>query len=219
MRKNIAFTLAETLITLGIIGVVAALTIPTLMQKYQVKRTVAILKEDQSIIAQMLKLSIEENGEPDGWIGLENHSEDSAKILAEKFNPYWKLSLDCGVYDEKGDCFYNGELKYLNGSSYLNSAKYRNSYKVKLNNGTGIEYYFYPNPHRVYFVVDVNGDKKPNVVGRDVFWFKYLPDSGLRPLGAPNGENDYRTDCLLSSRGYGCAYYVLMFSNQDYLNK
>ena len=47
-KVKFAFTLAEVLITLGIIGVVAALTIPTLMQKYQVKRTVALLKEDHA---------------------------------------------------------------------------------------------------------------------------------------------------------------------------
>ena len=35
-----AFTLAEILITLGIIGVVAAMTIPTLITNYQKKQTV-----------------------------------------------------------------------------------------------------------------------------------------------------------------------------------
>ena len=214
-----AFTLAEVLITLGIIGVVAAMTIPTLMQKYQVKRTVALLKEDQAIISQMLKLAIEENGEPEGWLGLEGHGTESAKVLAEKLNPHWKLALDCGVDDENGDCVYNGEYKYLNGTPYMNYAKGETLYKVKLNNGTGITYYFYPNPFRIFFVVDVNGDKKPNVVGRDVFWFWYQTDKGLRPLGAPNEYYDYRTDCQLNNKGVGCAYYVLTFGNQDYLNK
>ncbi len=218
-KAKLAFTLAEVLITLGIIGIVAAMTIPTLMQKYQVKRTVAILKEDQAIISQMLKLAIEENGEPEGWLGLETHGTESAKALAEKLNPYWKLALDCGVNDENGDCVYNGEYKYLNGTSYMNYAKGETLYKVKLNNGTGITYYFYPNPFRILFVVDVNGDKKPNVAGRDVFWFCYQTDKGLRPLGAPNEDYDYRTDCQLNAEGVGCAYYVLTFGNQDYLNK
>ena len=217
--RKCAFTLAEVLITLGIIGVVAAMTIPTLMQKYQVKRTVALLKEDQAIISQMLKLATEENGEPEGWIGLEEHGTASAEVLAEKLNPHWKLALDCGVDDENGDCVYNGEYKYLNGRAYMNYAKGKTLYKVKLNNGTGITYYFYPNPFRIFFVVDVNGDKKPNVAGRDVFWFWYQTDKGLRPLGAPNEHYDYRTNCQLNAEGVGCAYYVLTFGNQDYLNK
>ncbi len=218
-KVKFAFTLAEVLITLGIIGVVAALTIPTLMQKYQVKRTVALLKEDQAIISQMLKLAIEENGEPEGWIGLEKHGTESAKVLAEKLNPYWKLALDCGIDDENGNCVYNGEYKYLNGTPYMNYAKAKTLYKIKLNNGTGITYYFYPNPFKILFVVDVNGDKKPNVAGRDVFWFWYKTDKGLRPLGSPNEIYDYKTDCQLNAEGVGCAYYVLTFGNQDYLNK
>ena len=217
--KRGGFTLAEVLITLGIIGIVAAMTIPTLMQKYQVKRTVALLREDQSIIAQMFKLAIEENGEPEGWIGLETHNEESAKVLAEKMNPHWKLALDCGVEDKNGDCFYNGDLKFLTGGSAGNYATTREIYKVKLSNGTGILYYFYNNPFRIYFVIDVNGDKKPNVIGRDIFWIVYTSGKGLKPFGAPNEEYDYRVDCKLNSYGHGCAYYVLMFGNQDYLNK
>lgn len=41
----------------------------------------------------------------------------------------------------------------------------------------------------------------------------------IRPLGAPNEYYDYRTDCQLNNQGSGCAYYVLTFGNQDYLNK
>jgi prepilin-type cleavage/methylation N-terminal domain protein len=40
MSKNKGFTLAEVLITLGIIGIVAAMTIPTILAKYQEKQTV-----------------------------------------------------------------------------------------------------------------------------------------------------------------------------------
>ena len=38
-KARFAFTLAEVLITLGIIGVVAAMTIPTLMTTFAKKRT------------------------------------------------------------------------------------------------------------------------------------------------------------------------------------
>ena len=44
-KERFAFTLAEVLITLGIIGIVAAMTIPNLIFNYKVKRTVSILKE------------------------------------------------------------------------------------------------------------------------------------------------------------------------------
>ena len=50
MKK--AFTLAEVLITLGIIGIVAAMTLPTLIGKYQKKQTVTQLKKSYTEISQ-----------------------------------------------------------------------------------------------------------------------------------------------------------------------
>ena len=48
MKKG--FTLAEVLITLGVIGIVAVMTIPTLVQSYEEKATVAKLKKINSLI-------------------------------------------------------------------------------------------------------------------------------------------------------------------------
>ena len=65
--KNRAFTLAEVLITLGIIGVVAAMTIPSLMTTFQKRETVSKLKSTYSIISQAIKLSENDNGELETW--------------------------------------------------------------------------------------------------------------------------------------------------------
>src|SRR5574344_1226697 len=61
--KKCAFTLAEVLITLGIIGVVAALTIPTLINSYQEKATITALKKFYSVASQACLLAKVENGE------------------------------------------------------------------------------------------------------------------------------------------------------------
>ena len=55
MKK--AFTLAEVLITLGIIGIVAAMTLPSLIANYQKKVTVNRLKQAYSMINQALLLA------------------------------------------------------------------------------------------------------------------------------------------------------------------
>ena len=53
--KKYAFTLAEVLITLGIIGVVSAMTIPSVVQKQREKETIAKLRVAQSILTNAVK--------------------------------------------------------------------------------------------------------------------------------------------------------------------
>lgn len=61
------FTLSEVLITLGIIGVVAALTIPTLVANYRKKVVVSKVKKAYSTLQQAVKLSEADNGSCDSW--------------------------------------------------------------------------------------------------------------------------------------------------------
>lgn len=68
MNKK-AFTLAEVLITLGIIGVVAALTLPTLIEEHQKKVTVTRLKAFNSIMSQAFQAAKLEYGDWENWDG------------------------------------------------------------------------------------------------------------------------------------------------------
>ena len=65
---NAAFTLAEVLITLGIIGVVAALTIPALTANYQKMRTESYLKKFYANMNNALRMAAVEYGDPQNWI-------------------------------------------------------------------------------------------------------------------------------------------------------
>lgn len=65
--KNRAFTLAEVLITLGIIGVVAAMTIPTLLGSARNIERTTKLKKFYSTMRQAFLLSVDDNGEPNTW--------------------------------------------------------------------------------------------------------------------------------------------------------
>lgn len=95
-----AFTLAEVLITLGIIGVVAAMTIPTLMTNYAKKRTETQLVKFYSMMNQTLRMSVAENGEPDGWITRNKMYtyEENVEFLKTYISPYLKHYeyYDCG---------------------------------------------------------------------------------------------------------------------------
>ncbi|MDR1167662.1 MAG: type II secretion system GspH family protein [Heliobacteriaceae bacterium] len=65
MKKG--FTLAEVLITLGVIGVVAALTTPALIQNYRKHAIEIKLKKVYSVMNQALKMSVAQNGDYEGW--------------------------------------------------------------------------------------------------------------------------------------------------------
>ena len=65
MKKG--FTLAEVLITLAVIGVVAALTIPVLIQKYQKKQLYAQFMKTYNTVTTALDNAVAEYGETDTW--------------------------------------------------------------------------------------------------------------------------------------------------------
>ena len=81
MKKG--FTLAEVLITLGIIGVVAAMTIPNLITHNQKEETVTKLRRAISVFNQAYKLSFDELGNPtpiakaSSGVGFPNSSKDN----------------------------------------------------------------------------------------------------------------------------------------------
>ena len=94
LKKKAAFTLAEVLITLGIIGVVAAMTLPTLIAKYQEKVWLTQFKVTYSTLSQAYLRAYQEHGVIKNWgLPLDNKAE-SAKIVAEKLLPYLNLAQD-----------------------------------------------------------------------------------------------------------------------------
>ena len=66
--KKIGFTLAEVLITLGIIGVVAAMTIPTLVSKSQQRQHVIAWRKAYSSLAQAVRLMQADEATPEDFV-------------------------------------------------------------------------------------------------------------------------------------------------------
>lgn len=93
MKKG--FTLAEVLITLGIIGVVAAMTLPTLIQNYKNQVVETRLKKFYSVMNQAVMLSESENGDKKDWF------EDlSGMKIDEDGNPIEGTSLALNWYNK-----------------------------------------------------------------------------------------------------------------------
>ena len=169
-----AFTLAEVLITLGIIGVVAAITMPTLITNYQKHVTVSRLKKAYSQISHAFKLSEVENGETKYW-----NLDAPADEFAEKYLiPYLKNTEKLLTSDLNSKIGY----KFLNGQSAKNIG-WEWGYSLKLSDGTFVIIDGWSpgdNSYRTIYV-DINGYQKPNVFGKDMFVFQILKTSAFRP--------------------------------------
>ncbi len=93
-----AFTLAEVLITLGIIGVVAAMTLPGLITEYRHKTLETGLARFYSVINQALNASAIDNGDPKYW----NYTDNSCEFYKTYLAKYLKTtSYECGFYNGK----------------------------------------------------------------------------------------------------------------------
>ena len=237
--KTVAFTLAEVLITLGVIGVVAAVTLPTVIKKYQVKTTVSKLKKIYSILDQSARRAIDENGTPDLWGRADGNNFDSSKIIYDKISPHLKIIKNCG--SENG-CFFEGMYKKISGGDWHNVDETTSSlrlYKFILADGTSV--YIQnrtsdcsegandgttPQAKSIcaFFGVDINGKRKPNQFGKDLFIFQ-LTKYGVIPRGGSysdaSASSSFSENCLInssSSNGWACAAWVVFNENMDYLD-
>lgn len=226
-----AFTLAEVLIVVGIIGIIAQMTIPTLVQNVQERTTIAQLKKAYSTLSQAYTMAANENGTPDNW-GL---SAGNSPEMLNKLEPYLNIDKDC--IDGSSGCFPAGTAyKYLNNTPNRTFDDWAIS-KLKLVDGTLLVAYGYSGSCSIsygntlalqnicgWITVDVNGFKKPNQFGKDTFYF-WLTKYGIIPTGsAPQTLPHFATfaNCkdMNSDIAYGdgCTAWVLYNDNMDYLH-
>ena len=215
LTRGAAFTLAEVLITLGIIGIVAAMTLPTLIQKHQERVTVNKVKKFYSVMSQAQLLAIKDNGYMDEWDFGNGNSQATILKVMSYFKPYLKISKDCGT---QSGCLGNGTIKLLSGEdwgAYDNNSSY---YKLILNDGTymwastgGYAKCVEQNISCMAIWIDVNGAKPPNTMGRDVFQFSMRKNAVIASTGI-NGTVE-------STSGFDSALYILRYGNMDYLKK
>lgn len=209
--KNFGFTLAEVLITLGIIGVVAALTLPTVNQKLEDQRNMAALKKAYSVLQQATNLAISEHENPVYW-GMQDNNTDSITEMYNYYKPYFNMMREC---PNKPGCWAY-PTKNLNGTVYWsahNTAWYQ--YTFTLANGTNILMDIYEpttirngfgnnvNMDCLIFWVDINADKLPNTIGRDIFAF-VVTERGLQPAGL-----DSTASCTPEGTGWGCVSKII----------
>lgn len=206
-KKIFAFTLAEVLITLGIIGVVAAITIPTLMNKAQDIEYRAKYKQAYADISQAFAGAIAEQTltPRTGWSDAVATASEWAVMKGA-----FKVAKECaaGHLDE---CWPPGEK--INGAPDTDEQSF-----IDASGRSWAEYFYLEN---VYFV-DTNGYKGPNQFGKDRWFFATanadeprlsvgLPDRiGISISGDPPNELDQTTASSICHYP-PCYYYTWLF--------
>ena len=218
-----AFTLAEILVTLMIIGVIASMTIPSLQDDANKRTYAAGCKKAFSTLSNALSLSEQMNGPSRKWSMTD---ANTAKDFDEYWKPYLNVTKTCS---STSGCFGKGEYFQYNKSKYTSlSAKGYGSpqFAFQLADGMNVAYDVYPNYTSstiygvknvgapvIYFFVDVNGDKGPNTLGLDIFIFLRSKD-GLKPAGADQPLSSIK--CGKGKDGTECAAMVINFGDLNY---
>ncbi len=162
MKKG--FTLAEVLITLAIIGVVASLTIPIVVKNYQKTQTITRLKKVYTNLHQVIEMSEIDNGAVSGW----DFTKSTQDFMSTYLIPYLKISKNCGVSGT--DC-WNGNYMYRPDGTVFESINSFN--KVKLQDGTFLA--IANQGIHVHIYADIDGYKGKSRYGKDVFIFTITP--------------------------------------------
>lgn len=169
MNKNKGFTLTEVLLAVAIVGIIAALVLPMVVKNYQEKTLDAALnREKQTLDASVKALLINENTDAYEKTMLYTYEAKptSYENTSGKFiKKYLKVSKYCG--DSNGDCFASKYYKYENGDKVVHTPTYKGAC-ASLKNGSSICIQPQTSSEIVKILLDVNGKKGPNVLGRDL---------------------------------------------------
>lgn len=192
-----AFTLAEILMVLVIIGIIAAMTIPSLVQNFTKQKTTAKVKTAYAALSSAYNTAIAQNGSPEtwGWTDESTANSNGAITALNVIIPNFKILKKC---DTGKGCFPPSvTYKRLDGanSSYGNFDDNIYRAKAQLTNGNSIILHSISKDCSTIrgintalknvcgdIAVDINGFQQPNKFGEDVFFF-YLTKYGVLPYG------------------------------------
>lgn len=222
MNKK-GFTIAEILVTLIIIGVVAALAIPGLVNSSGNRQFESAFKKAYADLNSATEIIMRRYS--GNLAGIFTNDNSMLNIYENEL----KIIKKCYYNEDFGTCWHKpNEWKTLDG--VLSSTNKTNTARAISKNG--MLYIFERdstscsdnkmslNSENIAcgkILVDINGFNKPNIIGRDIFHFR-VTKYGLYPSGVP-GEYYYDAsfnNCTSSSTGHSCAARILIKGKMDY---
>lgn len=229
MKNLEAFNLSEVLISLVVIGVVAALTIPQFVQKYTERAMVVKLKKSYAALQNAYQMAQAEYGEKFTDDADWSNGTNISFYLGEKLAPYLDIVHTCTqrdnfCYGTKGPQGEAGTYYTKIPKGGYTAMRAANLVSFVLKDGSLIRFLVSPNRKAkiVEIMIDVNGPKGPNWYGFDTFFFNInayqeYKDNRIVPYDA--GKTSSREGCRLNStHSKYCAAWVLKNGNLDYLH-
>ena len=216
ISRKVAFTLAEVLIVLGVIGIVAAITLPVLNKKIQQDIWVNQLKKEYATMNQGFKMMLADNNasslDDTPFVPQQrctNRDHSSCEQVYNELKKYFKISSIGPIpggykywiyadHDESVKYMENDLFTYNNDVIMFSDGSMFFEYKIESGNSLGL--------------IDVNGLKGPNKPGDDIFSWKLLSDGrfllyGEKDYSGPGtgGEEQAKRQCLrFCNRFEGC---------------
>lgn len=234
-----AFTIAEILIVMGIIGIIAEMTIPSMMNQINNKKYVSAVLKYQSILQNVIQEYMIDSGSIGNLTGGVFNQDYDSQTVWNGLKKYFIITKDCNM---STGCAPSGiNYKYLNGSDWANLDTHGATSKAILQDGSIL--YFWDgrldcqqsssdsnspplNEDCGAVFVDVNGLTPPNQLGRDLFEWRILKNGTIMPAGT---RDDSQRGCDPSSNditggdgngaagfGVGCTERIIRTRAMDY---
>ena len=202
-------SMPELIVTLGVVATIAALLITSIVSKIDETKNMVALRKIQNSLSQVTQLVVNDNMSPIYW-DLKEYDYESAAKAYKYYKPYFQVLRECS---NQAGC-WKYPTTYLSGRVYLTSTE-PYQYMFTLTDGMNVlvnvfsqaviedEFGVKVDGTSVVFIVDVNGDKRPNRIGTDIFAF-VLRGETIVPAGEDSTYN-----CNTAGLGLACTARVM----------
>ncbi len=177
------------------------MTLPALTGNYRKKEVSARLKKFYSTMSQAILYAESEHGEMKNW-EIDNNADLSNVERAEN---YYHTYFDNNYFK-----ILNAKRKKVTGSS-------REAMALTFADGSVLYLW---NGNCIDLIFDINGDKKPNKDGRDIFKFLHCKNGRLKPYNIEGGDVSTREKALAACKKYPteCMPLIMTYDNFEFKN-
>jgi len=213
MKKKLAFTLMEISVVAGLIFLTALLVIPNLVEDNKKLDIISKWKNSYNDIEYVFSALSAQATETDNIAFKKAGNTDKKEnVLFDMLTPYMRMETPLDSKDYK-TYYLNGSSVKENDEFYITNLHVTNSGKI-----IGLKWLNMPAAITDKFPIallsiDLNGTKKPNKWGYDIFGVNIYTDK-IEPIGKTDDEYLMKSDCSKKGRGISCSYYYYIYGGK-----